>query len=191
MNIESYIYDAVFSEKEQHKCFYELIWENFKEDGFVITDEDGYEIDSVIKAIALQNLVGEFIYRIYDEVNETSLEDVIECLQNLDISDDEFISYCNEKEEIDIDDDDFELTVKNALDYTSEIVADKMLEEFSACDIFDYMLTATYDFEQDFVFDFEDSDEFQSFIDSNQDQLDNYKEEYSSVLSWIESGMIC
>ena len=66
-----------------------------------------------------------------------------------------------------------------------------MLEEFSADDIFDYMFTATYDFEQDFTYDFEDTDEFQAFVDSNSEQLDSYKEEYPSVMQWIESGMIC
>ena len=40
-------------------------------------------------------------------------------------------------------------------------------------------------------FDFEDYDEMQAFIDTNHDQLDNYKEEYPSVMNWIEAGMIC
>ncbi len=191
MNIESYICEAIFEEKEKHRCFYQLMWDNFKEDGFVITDEDGYEIDAVIKAVALQNLLGEFIYRIYDEVNETGLEDLYEHIQNLGFTDDDLMEYCKEKEEIEVDEEDFELTAKNALDYTSEITADKMLEMFSPDDIFDYMFTASYDFEQDFVFDFEDYEEMQAFIDTNQGQLDNYKSEYPSVLSWIESGMIC
>lgn len=188
MNIESYICEAIFEEKEKHRCFYQLMWDNFKEDGFVITDEDGYEIDAVIKAVALQNLLGEFIYRIYDEVNETGFEDLYEHIQNLGFTDDDLMEYCKEKEEIEVDEEDFELTAKNALDYTSEITADKMLEMFSPDDIFDYMFTASYDFEQDFVFDYE---EMQAFIDTNQGQLDNYKSEYPSVLSWIESGMIC
>lgn len=191
MDVESYIIDAIFGEKAEQSCFYQLIWDSFKEIGFVITDEDGYEIDSVIKAVAMQNLLGEFVYRLYDEVNEIGLEDVIENCQNLGYSDEDILEYCNANKEIDIDEDDFELTVKNALDYTSEIVADKMLEEFAAEEIFDYMFTSTYAFEQDFVFDFEDYEELQSFIDTNQDQLDNYKEEYPSVLSWIENGMIC
>lgn len=191
MDIEEYLVQAIFEETEKHKCFYELVWDNFKEDGFVITDEDGYELDAVIKATALQNLLGEFVYRMYDEVNETGFEDLYEHIQNLGFSDEDFIEYCHSKEEIEIDDDDFELTAKNALDYTSEITADKMLELFSSDDIFDYMFTATYDFEQDFVFDFEDYEELQAFIDTNQDQLDNYKSEYPSVLNWIECGMIC
>ena len=191
MNIESYICEAIFEEKEIHRCFYQLLLDNFKEDGFVITDEDGYEIDAVIKAVALQNLLGEFIYRIYDEVNETGFEDLYEHIQNLGFTDDDLMEYCKEKEEIEVDEEDFELTAKNALDYTSEITADKMLEMFSPDDIFDYMFTASYDFEQDFVFDFEDYEEMQAFIDTNQGQLDNYKSEYPSVLSWIESGMIC
>lgn len=191
MNIESYICEAIFEEKEKHRCFYQLMWDNFKEDGFVITDEDGYEIDAVIKAVALQNLLGEFIYRIYDEVNETGFEDLYEHIQNLGFTDDDLMEYCKEKEEIEVDEEDFELTAKDALDYTSEITADKMLEMFSPDDIFDYMFTASYDFEQDFVFDFEDYEEMQAFIDTNQGQLDNYKNEYPSVLSWIESGMIC
>ncbi len=191
MNIEDYIHEAIFEEKEQHRCFYELIWDNFKEVGFVITDEDGYEIDAVMKAVALQNLVGEFIYRLYDEVNETGFEDVLEHLQNLGFGEDEILSYCENHEEIETDEDDFEVTMKNALDYTTEITADKMLEEFSADDLFDYMFTATYEFEQDFVFDFEDYEEMQAFIDTNHEQLDNYKEEYPSVMRWIEGGMIC
>lgn len=191
MDVENYIQEAVFEEKEQHKCFYQLMWDNFKEIGFVITDEAGYEIDAVIKAVALQNLIGEFVYRLYDEVNETGYEDVIDYLQNLGYDENDLINYCNENEEIEVDEDDFGLTVKNALDYTTEIVADKMLEEFSADDIFDYMFTVTYAFEQDFVFDFEDYDEMQAFVDTNHEQLECYKEEYSSVAGWIESGMIC
>lgn len=195
MDIENYIQEAVFQEKEQHRCFYEMIWDSFKEDGFVITDEAGNEIDAVIKAVALQNLIGEFIYRLYDEVNETGFEDVLEYLQNLGYDESDIIEYCENNDEIDTDEDDFEITLKNALDYTTEITADKMLEEFSADDLFDYlfdyMFTATYDFEQDFVFDFEDYEEMQAFIDTNHEQLDNYKEEYPSVMRWIESGMIC
>ncbi|MGN1202900.1 MAG: hypothetical protein ACI4RF_06350 [Eubacterium sp.] len=177
MDIENYIQEAIFQEKEQHRYFYELIWDNFKEDGFVVTDEDGQEIDAVIKAVALQNLLGEFIYRLYDEVNETGFEDLLEHLQNLGFNEDDIIAYCDSNDEIDTDENDFEITLKNALDYATEIAADKMLEEFSADDLFDYMFTATYDFEQDFVFDFEDYEEMQAFIDTNQEQLDGYKEE--------------
>lgn len=191
MDIENYIEEAIFEEIEKHKCFYQLVWDNFKEDGFVITDEEGHEIDAVIKAVALQNLVGEFIYRMYDEVNETGYEDVIDYLQNLGYGEEDILAYCEEKEEIEIDEEDFGLTVKNALDHTSEIVADKMLEEFSADDVFDMIFTVTYDFEQDFTFDFEDYEEMQAFIDTNHDQIDNYKLEYPSVMSWIESGLIC
>lgn len=191
MNIDSYIYEAIFEEKPKYKVFYELIWEQFKEDGFVVTDEDGFETDSVFKAVALQNLVGEFNYRLYDEVNETGLEDVIEYLANLGIEENEIMEYCSENPRIETDEEDFELTVKNTLDYWTEIVADKMLEEFSADDIFDYLFTATYDFEQDFTFDFEDTDEFQAFVDSNTERLDEYKDEYPSVMRWIEGGMVC
>lgn len=191
MDIENYIQQAIFQENEQHRTFYELIWENFKEDGFVITDEENYEIDAVLKATALQNLVGEFIYRLYDEVNETGFEDALEYLQNLGFDENDITEYCKNNENIEVDEDDFEITLKNALDYTTEIVADKMLEEFSADDIFDYMFTVTYSFEQDFTFDFEDYEEMQAFIDTNHEQLDNYKEEYPSVMRWVESGMIC
>lgn len=191
MDIENYIQEAIFEETQQHKCFYQLIWDNFKEIGFVITDEDGHEIDAVIKAVAMQNLVGEFIYRLYDEVNETGYEDILDYLHNLGYGEDEIVSYCEKNAEIETDEDDFELTIKNALDYTTEIVADKMLQEFSADDIFDYMFAVTYAFEQDFTFDFEDYEELQAFVDTNHDQLDNYKEEYPSVMNWIESGMIC
>lgn len=191
MDINTFIYEAIFEEKEKYKVFYELIWEQFKEDGFVITDEADTEIDCVLKAVSLQNLVGEFNYRIYDCVNETGYEDVIEYLQNLGISQEEISEYCEENNNIDTDDDDFEATVKNALDYTTEIVADKMLENYSADDIFDMLFTATYDFEQDFTFEFEDTDEFLAFVDSNSERLDSYKEEYPAVMRWIESGMIC
>lgn len=190
MDIESYIHEAIFEEKDKYTYLYELIWQNFTEDGFVITDEQGHEIDSVLKATAIQNLIGEFVYRMYDEVNETGFEDVIEYLANVGIGVDEIIKYCEDEPEIDVDEDDEELTVKNALDYCTEIVADKMLELFSADDIFDYMFCATYDFEQDFTFAFEDVDEFQAFVDSNTERLDQYKEEYPSVLNWIEGGMI-
>ena len=191
MDIENYIQEAIFEQEEQHRCFYQLLWESFKESGFAITDEEGYEIDAVIKAVSLQNLLGEFVYRLYDEVNETGLEDVIEHIQNIGLSEDDLIDYCSKQEEIEVDTDDIEITAKNALDYTTEIVADKMLEEFSADDIFDYMFTSTYAFEQDFTFDFEDTDELQAFVDTNHEQLDNYKEEYQSVMSWVEGGMIC
>ena len=50
MDIESYIQEAIFGENEQHTCFYQLIWDTFKESGFVITDEDGHEIDAIFKA---------------------------------------------------------------------------------------------------------------------------------------------
>lgn len=190
MDIENYIQEAIFQEKEQHRHFYQLVWDNFKEDGFVITDEDGHEIDAVLKAVSLQNLLGEFVYRLYDEVNETGYEDVLEYLQNLGFDEDDIMAYCEKNEEIDCEED-FEITLKNALDYTTQITADKMLEEFSADDIFDYMFTSTYEFEQDFVFDFDDYEEMQAFIDTNHDQLDNYKEEYPAVMSWIECGMIC
>lgn len=191
MDIEEYIIDRIFSEQEKQRCFYELIWEKFKEDGFVITDEENHEIDCIFKAVALQNLVGEFAYRLYDEVNEIGLEDVIENLQNLGYDEDDVFDYCKSNDEISIAEDDFDLTVKNALDYTSKISANKMLEDISADEIFDYMFTATYDFQQDFTFDFEDADEFQAFVDSNTEQLDDYKMEYPSLLTWIENGMIC
>ncbi len=191
MNIDSYIYEAIFEEKPKYKVFYELIWEQFKEDGFVVTDESGFETDAVLKAVALQNLVGEFNYRLYDAVNETGFEDVLEYLANLGIDETEILEYCKENPQIEIDEEDFELTVKNALDYWTEITADTMLEAFSADDIFDYLFTATYDFEQDFTFDFEDTDEFQAFVDANTERLDEYKDEYPSVIRWIESGMVC
>lgn len=190
MDINSYIYEAIFDETPKYRVFFELVWEQLKEDGFVVTDEGGYETDCVFKAVALQNLVGEFSYRIYDEINETGLEDVIEYLGNLGIGEEEITEYCKNNENIFVEDD-FEATVKNGLDYITEITADKLLEDFSADDLFDYLFTATYDFEQDFAFDFEDTDEFLAFVDSNTERLDDYKEEYPSVMRWIESGMIC
>lgn len=191
MNLDSFIYEAVFEEEPKFKIFYELVWEQFKEDGFVITDEEDMEIDSVLKAVALQNIVGEFNYRMYDEINETGLEDVTDYLASLDIYEDKIAEYCENDSNIFFEPDDFEATVKNALDYTTEIVAGKLLENYSADDIFDYIFTATYDFEQDFTFEFEDTDEFQAFVDANSERLDEYKEEYPSLINWINSGMIC
>ena len=191
MNIDEFIYDAVFSEKEKTRCFFELMWENFKEAGFVITDEAGYEADCVFKAVALQKLLGEFEYRLYDVVNEIEFEDVIEYLGNLEIPESDIFKYAEAITCVESNKDDFGLTVKNLLDYTVEITADKMLEEFSADDIFDYMFVASYDFEQDFVFSFEDVDEFTAFADSQSEKLDDYKDEYPAVYAWIEAGMLC
>ena len=191
MDIDTFIHEAIFGEKEQHRIFYYLMWENLQEVGYVITDESGYEIDSVFKAVALQNLVGEFAYRLYDTVNETGYEDVLEYLGTLAIGEDDILQYCENDPEILVEPEDFELTVKNALDTITERTADKLLEEFSADDLFDYLFTPTYDFEQDFTYEFEDTDEFQAFVDSNADQLDNYKEEYPAVMRWVEGGMVC
>ena len=191
MNLDSFIYEAIFEENPKFKIFYELVWEQFKEDGFVVADEDNMEIDSVLKAVALQNIVGEFNYRMYDEINETGLEDVTDYLASLNIYEDEITAYCEANSRISVDPDDFETTVKNALDCTTEIVANKLLENYSADDLFDYIFTATYDFEQDFTYDFEDTDEFQAFVDANNERLDEYKEEYPSLMRWIEAGMIC
>ncbi len=190
MDLDSYIHEAIFEEKSKYTYLYELLWENFAEDGFVVTDEPDTEVDSIFKAVAIKNLIGEFVYRLYDEVNDTSFEDIVENLANIGINEEKIIDYCYENPEIDTDDEDNELTIKNALDYTTETVADKLSELFSADDLFDYFFSATYDFEQDFVFAFEDVDEFQAFVDSNTERLDSYKEEYPSVLRWIESGMI-
>lgn len=190
MDISNFIHDAIFEEKEKYVYLYELFWANLEEEGFVVTDEDGSEIDAVFKAIALQNIIGEFVYRLYDEVNETSYENVTDALGTLGFSEAEIIDYCYENPAIDTDDENDAITIKNALDYITEITADKLLELFSADDIFDYLFSATYDFEQDFTFAFEDVDEFQAFVDSNTERLDDYKEEYPAVMRWIEQGMI-
>lgn len=191
MDIDSYVYDAIFNESPKYAIFYGIIWEQFKEDGFVITDEPGHEIDCIFKAVALQNIVGEFTYRLYDEVNETGFEDAVDFAEKAGFTQGEMTEYFKQDEEIEIDGEDFEITAKNALDRITELTADKMLEEYSPDDIFDMMFTAAYDFEQDFTFDFEDGDEFLAFVDSNTEKLDTYKEEYPSVISWIENGMIC
>ena len=190
MDLSSYLHEAIFEEKDKYTYLYELIWGNFEEDGFAVTDEEGHEVDAVFKAIAIKNLINEFVYRMYDEANETDFQEIITNLANLGIGDEAAIDYCYENPEIDTDDEDDGLTIKNALGYTTEIVADKLLELFSADDLFNYFFAATYDFQQDFTFAFEDVDEFQAFVDSNTDRLDEYKEEYPSVLNWIESGMI-
>ena len=190
MDLYSFIHEAVFEEKDKYTRLYELIWSDFEQDGFVITEQPGYEIDALFKATAIQNLIGEFEYRLYDEVNETGFEDVIDYLAQIGFSQEDIVDFCERNEDIDTFDDDDELKIKNGLDYMTEIVADKLLDSFSADDLFDFFFTATYDFVQDFTFDFEDVDEFLAFIDSNSEKLDEYKEEYPSVLSWIESGMI-
>ena len=187
MDLRDYIHEAVFEDK--YLYLVDLIWDNFEEEGFVISDEDGHEISSIFKACAVQNLIGEFVYRLYDEVNETSFEDLEKYLSDIGISEDEVVAFCENDEEIECEED-YEATLGNALDYITQITADKLLELFSATDLFDYFFTATYDFEQDFVFAFEDSDEFLAFVDSNQEKLDAYKEEYPAVMDWIESGMI-
>ncbi len=190
MDLANYIQEAIFEEKEKFTPLYNLIWDNFDEDGFVVTDEPDNEVDCIFKAVAIQNLIGEYIYRLYDEVNETDFESIREHLQTLGVGEDKIIDYCFENPEIDADDEDDDITIKNALDYTTEIVADKLLELFSADDLFDYFFCATYDFEQDFTYAFEDTDEFTAFVDSNTDKLDAYKEEYPAVMQWIEQGMI-
>ena len=190
MDLANYIQEAIFEEKEKFTPLYNLIWDNFDEDGFVVTDEPDNEVDCIFKAVAIQNLIGEYIYRLYDEVNETDFESIREHLQTLGVGEDKIIDYCFENPEIDADDEDDDITIKNALDYTTEIVADKLLELFSADDLFDYFFCATYDFEQDFTYAFEDTDEFTAFVDSNTDKLDSYKEEYPAVMQWIEQGMI-
>ena len=190
MDLYSFIHETIFEEKDKYVRLFELIWGELEQDGFVITDEAGHEIDCVYKAVAIQNLIGEFEYRLYDEVNETDYEDVVDYLSKIGIGVDEIVEYCRNDENIDIFEDDDEIIIKNGFDYMTEIVADKLLDCFSSDDLFDYFFTATYDFVQDFTFDFEDVDEFMAFVDSNSEKLDEYKEEYPSVLSWIESGMI-
>ena len=190
MDLFSFIHEAIFEEKDKYTRLYELFWGEFEQDGFVITDEPGHDIDCVLKAVAVQNLIGEFEYRLYDETNETGYEDVIDYLARLGISQNEVVEFCENEENIDTFDENDELKLKNALDYYTEIVADKLLECSSSNDLFDYFFTATYDFIQDFTFDFEDVDEFTAFVDSNSEKLDAYKEEYPSVMSWIEGGMI-
>lgn len=191
MDIDSYVYDAIFSETPKHTVFYSLLWEQFKEDGFVITDEPGHEIDCIFKAVSMQNLMGEFMYRLYDEVNETGFEDAVDYIEKAGFTEEDILAYCKKDEEIEIDESDMDITAKNALDRVTELTAEKMLEEYSPDDIFDMMFTAAYDFEQDFTFDFEDSDEFLAFVDANTEKLDQYKEEYPGVISWIENGVIC
>lgn len=190
MDISNFIQQSIFEEKEKFRCLYELLWMNFEEDGFVITDEDGHEIDAIFKAIALKNIIGEFVYRIYDEVNETSIDEIKEALDTLGFTEDDVIDYCYDNPEIDTDDEDDDISITNALDFITGETAEKLLDLFSPDDLFDYIFTATYDFEQDFTFAFEDTDEFQAFVDSNSERLDDYKDEYSSVMDWIENGMI-
>ena len=89
-----------------------------------------------------------------------------------------------------------ELSLRQSFDVTiatiesMESVGADSMEQF-ADDLYDYLFPATYDFEQDFTKEFEDSEEFQAFVDSNADQLDNYKEEYPAVMRWVEGGMVC
>ena len=190
MNLSDYIYENIFEEKEKFTYLYELLWANLEEDGYVITDEPDSEIDALFKAVAIKNLINEFVYRVYDEFNETSSEEVIERLNTLGISEEKAVEYCKTVDGVSVVEGNDEKTIKNAFELITEQTADKLLELFSADDLFDYFFTATYDFEQDFTFAFEDVDEFQAFVDSNTERLDDYKEEYPAVMSWIESGMI-
>ena len=86
MDLYSFIHEAIFEEKDKYTRLYELIWSEFEQDGFVITDEPGHEIDDIFKATAIQNLIGEFEYRLYDEVNETGYEDVVDYLAQIGFS---------------------------------------------------------------------------------------------------------
>ena len=92
MDIDSYVYDAIFSETPKHTVFYSLLWEQFKEDGFVITDEPGHEIDCIFKAVSMQNLMGEFMYRLYDEVNETGFEDAVDYIEKAGFTEDDILT---------------------------------------------------------------------------------------------------
>lgn len=191
MDIDAYVEDAVFAPDEKAHLLYCMFWETLKEKGYIITDEAGHEIDNIVKAVSIVNLIGEFRYRLYDEVNETGFEDVLEYLGNLEIGEDEITAYCKERGDIEVDASEFSNTAKNMLDRTTEITAEKLLEEYSADDLFDFMFCATYDFVQDFTFEFEDIDEFCAFVDAQSEKLDDYKEEYPSVMRWVENGMIC
>lgn len=191
MDIDAYVKDAIFAPDEQAHLLFELFWEALKEKGCVITDEAGHEIDSIVKAVSIVNLTDEFRYRLYDAVNETGFEDVLEYLGNLEIGEDEITAYCQARGDVEVDADEFSNTAKNMLDRTTEETAEKLLEEYSADDMFDLMFCATYDFVQDFTFDFEDVDEFCAFVDAQSEKLDVYKEEYPSVMHWIEGGMVC
>ena len=71
------------------------------------------------------------MYRLYDEVNETGFEDVIDYIQTLGYGDEDILNYCKSDPEIEVDENDFDLTVKNALDYITEITADKMLDDLT------------------------------------------------------------
>lgn len=191
MNLDSFIYEAIFEETPKHKVFYELVWEQFKEDGFVVVDEENTEIDCVFKAVAIQNLIGEFNYRMYDEINETGFEDVVDYLSKLGIDEEAIIDYCQNSEAIFNEYEDPESILKNGLDCITELVAEKLLENYSTDDLFSYLFTITYDFEQDFVYEFEDSEELLAFVDANSEKIANYKEEYSSLYDWIDMGMDC
>ena len=70
MDLSSYLHEAIFEEKDKYTYLYELIWDNFEEDGFAVTNEEGHEIDAVFKAIAIKNLINEFVYRMYDETKK-------------------------------------------------------------------------------------------------------------------------
>lgn len=191
MDIDAYVEETIFAPDEKAHLLYNLFWEAMKEKGYIVTDESGREIDSIVKAVSLVNLVGEFRYRLYDEVNETGFEDVLEYLGNLEIGEDEITAYCKTHGNIETDAQEFSNTAKSMLDCITEESAEKLLEEYSPDDLFDLMFCATYDFVQDFTFAFEDVDEFCAFVDAQSERLDDYKEEYPGVMRWIENGMIC
>ncbi len=190
MDLEAFIHQTIFEVKENYTCLFELFWESFSFDGFVTTDEEGYEIDAVIKAIAIKNIISEFAYQMYDSGNDVSYEEFVNLLSDIGFDEEAIVDYCYEDENMDVDDENNDITFQKALEYMSRVVSEKMLENFSADELFNFFFTATYDFEQNFVYRFEDVDEFLAFIEANDEKLDTYKEEYRSVLMWIEDGMI-
>lgn len=191
MELYDYIHEAIFEENDKHTVFYELIWELIEEQGKIDAGNisPDKEIEYVYMATAIQNIIGEFEYRVYDCVNETGFEDVVEYLGNLGVGEDEILEFCHNSDNI-FDEDDDEATLRAGLDYYTEYLADFLCAEFTSIDLFNYLFTITYDFVQDFTFDFEDADELSAFIESNDERLSEYRDEYQSAFRWVDDGMI-
>ncbi len=190
MDIEDYINEEIFHDDGNRHVFYKYIWEIFSESGYVIPDENESEIDCIFKAVAMKYILSEFEFRLFDCANDMDANTITDYLLNIGKNEEEINDYLNSQTNASEYD---ELTqgIEITLNCLTRETAEKMLEEFSADELFDLMFTATYDFELDFTYNFEDSDELCAFIEANQDKLELYKDEFSSVLDWINEGMIC
>lgn len=54
MDLSSYLHEAIFEEKDKYTYLYELIWDNFEEDGFAVTDEEVTRLTPYSKLLQLR-----------------------------------------------------------------------------------------------------------------------------------------